>query len=304
MDTLVTWDPEGVRAWAEASGEGAVMVHLLRGFVDAGNAGALAAAHLQTLSDGVRVATFDADQLIDYRSRRPEMVFSINQWTSYDAPELVLDMHRDAQGQAYLLLHGSEPDILWERYVSTIKEAVARLGVGLTVGAHGIPMAAPHTRPLATTLHGTRQDLLPDTPSFFGTVTVPGSAQSLLEYRFGQWGLDMVNVVVHVPYYLAQAGVPQSAQVALTALEGVTGLDFGTHHLDEAVRIASVQLEQQVRDNGELSTVVHTLEEQYDAFLAQRDSGIIDGPLPSADELGAEFEKFLAQQGKDLPPTP
>jgi len=304
METLVTWDPEGVRAWADAAGEGAVMVLMLRGFVDAGRAGTLAANHLKTLSEGVRVATFDVDSLIDYRSRRPEMVFSVNEWTDYDAPELVLDMHRDAQGRAYLLLHGSEPDILWERFVAAARDIVTRLGVGLTVGAHGIPMAAPHTRPLPTTMHGTRQELLPDTPSYFGTVTVPGSAQALMEYRFGRWDLDMVNVVVHVPYYLGQSTLPQAAQEALRSIEGVTGLDFAVDGMDEAAQTAREEIERQLRESDEVTAVVHTLEQQYDAYQAQRASGILDGPLPSADELGAEFEKFLAQHHKDLPPHP
>lgn len=305
MDGLVKWEPQGVEAWARAAGEGAVLMQSLRGFVDAGRAGSILTDHVLSLSEPVRVATFDVDQLLDYRSRRPEMVFSINEWTGYDEPELALDLVRDAKERPFLLLHGLEPDILWEKYISHVREIVTRLGIGLTVGAHGIPMAAPHTRPLVTTVHGTRQELLPDTPSFFGTVTVPGSAQNLLEYRFGQWGLDVVNVVVHVPYYLAQSALPQAAQSALVSLEGLTGFELNPQGLDEAARNAGEEIERQLRESDEISVLVTTLEQQYDAFVAQRESGLqVDGPLPSADELGAEFEKFLAQQRRDLPPNP
>ena len=88
---LVTWDPDGVRAWADAAPEdGGVLVHSLRGFIDAGRAGLLVSDHLLELSEPVRVATFDIDQLLDYRSRRPEMTFSVNQWTAYDEPHLAL----------------------------------------------------------------------------------------------------------------------------------------------------------------------------------------------------------------------
>jgi hypothetical protein len=41
------------------------------------------------------------------------------------------------------------------------------------------------------------------------------------------------------------------------------------------------------------------LEAQYDAFVANRtdEAGLSgSGPLPSADELGAELERFLAEQ--------
>ncbi len=305
--TLVTWDPDGVRAWAEASpGEGAVMVHSLRGFIDAGKAGLLVSDHLLDLADPVRVATFDIDQLLDYRSRRPEMTFSVNQWTDYDEPHLVLDMVRDVEGTPFLLLHGFEPDLLWERYTVAVRESVERLGVELVVSSHGIPMAVPHTRPLTATLHGTDQELLPDTPSMFGTVTVPASAQSLLEYRFGQWGLAMVNVAVHVPHYLAQSSYPQAAQRAIAGIEGVTGLALAPEDLDDDAGHASDEIARQLGESEEVQALVDALENQYDAFYEARGRGlpIDDGELPSADEIAAEFEKFLAQERRDPPTAP
>src|SRR5664279_4474389 len=223
---LITWDIDGVAQWAESSGSEAVLVQSLRGFIDAGKVGRLMCEHILSLSEPVRLATFDIDELIDYRSRRPEMTFSINEWTAYDEPYLAIDMVRDVEDRPFLMLHGSEPDIRWEAYISSVREAVTRLGVGLTVGAHGIPMGVPHTKPITSTTHGTRQDLLPDSPGLFGTVNVPASAQNLLEYRFGQWGLDAVNVAVHVPYYVAQSALPQAAQHALTQVEGLTGLSL------------------------------------------------------------------------------
>ena len=55
---------------------------------------------------------------------------------------------------------------------------------------------------------------------------------------------------------------------------------------------------------------MHALEEQYDAFTRGRGSANLlsaeAGPLPTADELGAELERFLAeQQGRpgDTPGT-
>src|SRR5690606_39214461 len=129
MDALVTWEPAGVEAWAEVAGEGAVLMHSLRGFVDAGRAGSLMTEHVLGIDEPIRIAAFDVDRLLDYRSRRPEMVFSVNQWTDYDEPELVLDMVRDKQGRPFLLLHGVEPDILWERYIRAVKEIVKRMGV-------------------------------------------------------------------------------------------------------------------------------------------------------------------------------
>ncbi|MFP5360021.1 MAG: PAC2 family protein [Actinomycetes bacterium] len=300
---LLSWEPEGVQAWADAAPEQAVLVHSLRGFVDAGRAGALVAQHLLDMGEPVRVATFDIDQLLDYRSRRPEMTFSVNQWTSYDEPHLALDLVRDAAESPYLLLHGFEPDILWERYIAAVRGIVDRLGVSLTLGSHGIPMAVPHTRELTATIHGTDQNLLPDLPSMFGTVTVPASAQNLLEYRFGQWGLPAVNVAVHVPHYLAQSSYPQAAQRALEGLEDLSGLDLDPGALDAAAERATDEIERQLSDSEDVQALVSALENQYDAFHDARGQRLpLEGGLPSADEIAAEFEKFLAQERRD-PPT-
>lgn len=302
--SLVTWDPEGVKEWQRvAPADSAVLMHSLRGFIDAGKTGALVASQILDHSDPVRLASFDIDELLDYRSRRPEMTFSVNEFTEYDEPHLQLDIVRDQEGTPFLFLHGFEPDIRWEAFIAAMREIVATTNVGLTLGAHGIPMASPHTRPLGVTVHGTPQDLLPDAPSFFGNAAVPASAMNLMEYRFGQWGLAAVNVAVHVPHYLSQSSYPQAATRAISAIEDISGLLLNTESLVEDIQTAEVEIERQSAESEEIQGLVTALEEQYDAFMESREDGIVaDGPLPSADELGAEFEKFLKQQRPDSPP--
>jgi hypothetical protein len=54
-----------------------------------------------------------------------------------------------------------------------------------------------------------------------------------------------------------------------------------------------------VVESEEVAAVVHALEQQYDAYVAGRGSDLLapgTGPLPTADELGAELERFLAEQ--------
>lgn len=304
-DELLTWDEDGLREWDARRPEGPVLMHSLRGFIDAGHAGEMLTRHVLAESEPVRLATFDVDALLDYRSRRPEMTFNINEWVSYDEPRLQVDLVTDARGTPFALLHGSEPDIQWERYIRAVRGVVERLGARLTLGAHGIPMAAPHTRPLAATVHGTRPDLLPTAPSFFGTVTVPASASNLLEYRFGQWDMDAVNIVIHVPHYLAQSQYPQAAVRAMESVEQVAGLRLSPEALDEAVERAAAEIERQAEESPEVQALVAALEEQYDDFVETRSGFLpLDGALPTAEELGAEFEQFLAERGGDGPANP
>jgi len=53
-----------------------VLVEALDGFVDAGSGRRLAREHLLNALDSQLVVSFDVDQLLDYRARRPEMTFT------------------------------------------------------------------------------------------------------------------------------------------------------------------------------------------------------------------------------------
>ncbi len=273
-----------------------VLVHLVPGFVDAGGAGQVAAEHLTDRFEAQRLVTFDVDELVDYRSRRPAMTFDTSTWQDYDRPELAIDLLRDREGTPFLLLHGVEPDLRWDAWVDAVRQVVERFGVRLVVGVHGIPMGVPHTRPLGFTAHATRAELVADHPSWFGSVRVPASAGALLEHRLGRSGHDAMGFAVHVPHYLAQSQYPQAAMTGLAQVERTTGLDLGSGALEAAAREAGAQIERQVADSEEVAAVVAALERQYDD--AVRAIGGPDGPtdLPTADEIGAELERFLAQQ--------
>src|SRR5205814_4717737 len=139
-------------------------------------------------------------------------------------------------------------------------------------------------------------------------VQVPGSAGNLLEYRLGLHGHDAVGFAVHVPHYLAQAGYPAATQELLAAVSRVTGLLLPTDNLRSAAEMVRADIDEQIAQNAEAGALVHGLEEQYDAFIRGRQGTNLladSGPLPSAEELGAELERFLAEQNRpNDPPRP
>ena len=171
-----------------------VLIQALTGFVDAGAAGRLAREHLLTSLSGRIVATFDIDALLDYRSRRPVMLFVEDHWESYEEPSLALHLLYDGSNTPFLLLSGPEPDLHWERFTAAVIGLIDRLGVRLTVGFNSIPMAVPHTRPTGVTAHATRRDLIAGYEPWLRRVQVPGAAGHLLEYRLGQAGRDAIGL--------------------------------------------------------------------------------------------------------------
>ena len=279
-----------------------VLVMVLDGFVDAGAAARLATDSLLASGPGQRVARFDVDQLVDYRSRRPPLRFETDRWTSYSAPELDVVALTDSGGTGFLLLSGPEPDTQWERFAAAVEQLVAHFGVRLVVNMTGIPMAVPHTRPIGVTVHGTSPDLTEGHEALFANAEVPGSAVALTEFRLGEAGHAAMGFAVHVPHYLARAEYPQAARVLVDHLAVATGLYLSTEALTAAAERADREIAEQVAGSEEVAQVVAALERQYDTVVpggAERSGASLSGELPSADELAAEVERFLADRDDD-----
>ena len=283
-----------------------VLIVTLGAFIDAGHIQSVLGGHLLETGDPEVVASFDLDQLLDYRGRRPAMVFDTNRWVEYDDPTMLLHRLTDRDGQTYYLLTGPEPDFQWERVVEAVRELVALLGITLVVHTHGIPMAVPHTRPVGMTAHSTDSSLIGDAASPFGRVQVPGSIGALLELRLGEAGQQAVGFAIHVPHYLAGSEWAEGALASLNAIVDVTGLNLPNDDLVMRARANQQAIASEVADNDEARAVVTALEQQYDAYIEgqQRPSLLATeaSQIPSADELGADFENFLRTVADDETP--
>lgn len=274
------------------------LVLALHGFLDAGNGAALAVDHLSSSGVGPVVATFDVDVFHDYRARRPAISFVRDHYESYDAPRLVVRLMHDAADRPYLLMSGPEPDNRWEAFHRAVRAVVERFAVDLVVSMGSVPMAVPHSRPLAVTQHANRVDLMVRTNSWRGELRIPSSAQSLLEVRLGESGHAMTGYVAHVPHYLAQFDHPQAALSLLEGVEDSTGLSFDLDPLKVAAAERAAEVAAYLAENPEVADVVAGLEQQYDAFARAEESGggllAPDQELPTGDEIGEQVERFLA----------
>jgi hypothetical protein len=123
-----------------------------------------------------------------------------------------------------------------------------------------------------------------------------------MEYRLGEAGHSAMGFAVHVPHYLARAEYPQAARVLLDHVGLAAGLYLPTETLSAAAQRAETEIAEQVEASDEVKQVVAALEKQYDMVAsgrADRTGMGLGGELPSADELGAEVERFLAGQDDD-----
>lgn len=285
-----------------------VLLQALDGFVDAGSAVQLAREHVMSTRGARLIARFDIDQLLDYRSRRPTMKFVEDHWESYEEPVLGLYHVRDDEGTAFLMLAGPEPDLQWERFIAAAMTLIERFDVRITVGLNAIPMAVPHTRPIGVTAHATRPELIAGYEPWLRQVQVPASVANLLEFRLGKHAHDAIGFAVHVPHYLAQSPFPAAAEELITRLSRSTGLLLPTEELRNAAELVRVEVDKQVAAAEDATALVKMLEQQYDSFSEGRQGPNLlaadTAALPTADELGAELERFLAEHNRPQDPPP
>jgi predicted ATP-grasp superfamily ATP-dependent carboligase len=275
-----------------------VLVQALDGFIDAGGGRRLAREHLLDALDSEPIVTFDIDQLINYRAQRPEMTFSTDHWDGYAAPELAVHRVYDLDNTSFLLLHGPEPDVQWERFLAAVQHLVAKLDVRLLISLDAIPMAVPHTRPATVIAHGTPPELVAEYPKWLPTIQVPASVGNLLEYRLGSAGTPACGFAVAVPHYVAHLDYPHAAYTLLNCLARAGNISLPTEALERAADAMRQDIDKQVAGSEQVASVVRGLEQQYDDLAAGRGSQLLaDGArLPTADELAAEFERYLSDR--------
>ena len=131
------------------------------------------------------------------------------------------------------------------------------------------------------------------------------------ELRLGEAGRDALGFAVQVPHYLAQAVYPPAALALLGSVTTSTGLDLPDAELREAADRTNEAIERQVEESAEVAELVRALEQQYDTAAESQQAAVdaaagllADGEaMPTADELAAQFERFLAEnQDRTDPP--
>jgi hypothetical protein len=262
-----------------------ILVASFDGWVDAGNAGTLAARQL--LGDASRVvATFDADRLFDYRARRPTLDIVDGTLQSLEWPELTLRAARLGE-RDLLVLTGPEPDFRWHELSSDVTQLVKGLGVSTWVSLGSIPAAVAHTRPVPVLGTASVRGLLPEGVSQGpeGRLRVPSAALSVLELGVSQGGIPCVGFYAQVPHYLS-AAYPQAAIELLSHVGRYLGYEPPLGELPMQALETRALLDAATAADERTKAHVERLEEMAD-----------QARLPVGDDLIADIERFLRDRG-------
>ncbi|KQB86543.1 PAC2 family protein [Corynebacterium lowii] len=279
---------------------GPTLIVALQGYADAGQAVSASADHLMAALENRLVASFNTDELIDYRSRRPTVTMENNEVTKIEKLALAMRVLRDIQGQHFLLLSGPEPDLRWDAFTHAVADLARKYNVSRVVSLYSAPMTVPHTRPLVISAHGTSPELMQDLFRFDGSVVLPGSAALQLESVLGEQRTPVAGFTAHVPHYVASSPYPEATLKLLRSVAHNAHLDLPLQTLERDWERVAQQLSEQMEDSAEIQHVVGALEQQYDEeverYRTRHPKAVLPGEedVPSGEEIGEEFERFLA----------
>lgn len=285
--------------WGTVAGSSLPLFYFFDGYIDAGRVGATLIEALLKRSEPEPVVTFDLDLIHDYRARRPVMTFETDHWQALRDPVMTLNLARDLDGRPYLVLRGPEPDQRWRMVRDDLIELMHHLDVSIAITGYGVPMTIPHTRPTPVAVHSTDPALRVVNPRWLGRLEIPASFSSYLEYEMGRQGLRAYGVAAHVPHYLAAGTFTRPAAVILHRYQEVTGLRLPTEELDLAAEANLMSIEADTDQDETARMVLEQMEEQYDEYAQHAQE-----PLPTADEIAAAVEDFLAQRDDGNTPPP
>ncbi len=261
----------------------------LDGWIDAGLGAAGAISTLLDHHETSVVATFDTDQLLDHRARRPTMVLHDGVISELRWPKIELRSGFDTAGNEMLLLVGAEPDHCWHRFTDEVVSLALELGTRMVIGLGAYPAPVPHTRPVQLSCTASSDELAARIGFLRGSLEVPAGVQAAIEQAADDHGIPSVGAWAQVPHYAAAMPYPAASLALVEAFGELAGLELDAGTLAAEAAATATRIDELIDGNEEHAAMVHALELQADATPSEEE-------LPSGDELAAELEKFLRDQ--------
>jgi len=266
-----------------------ILVVAFSGLFDIAEVATSALTKLSRRAGSAPLGSIDPESFYDFTQQRPQarLVGDVRTvvWPSNELVALI-----DATSTHDLvLLRGVEPNIRWRTFAELVVEAARTLGCELVVTLGAAPDAVPHTRTPRVVGSSTTDELASRLglarPQYEGPTGLIGVLLDTLD----QAAVPSVSLRVPVPHYALGTSHPQAVKALLRHLEHVTGMPTGHGTLDREIEAQRRRLDAAVAADHQVDAYVTMLEERYDAMLAEA--------VPTGDELAAELERFLREQG-------
>ncbi len=261
-----------------------VLVVALSGWVDAGLAGAGAAAVLSDQLGSAQFGRVDLTDLADLQQTRPSVHLVDGATREIAWP--TVDLMAGHAGRDIVLCRGPEPSLRWRAFSDELVQLSQRLGVRMMVGLGGMPTLVSHRRPVTVLTTATARSLAQEVGAWRADYTGPTGAQTALQVALGHAGISGVGLWAQVPHYVSATPSPPAISAVLSRLRELAGVETDLSTLDSQVDEYLRRVEEGLSERPDVAEMVRNIEASEDS-----------GEIPTGDELASEIERFLREQG-------
>jgi predicted ATP-grasp superfamily ATP-dependent carboligase len=259
-----------------------VLVIALRGWVDAGDAGEVAAASLGSQLESRRISgRYDLSDLVDLQQTRPMVSLEGGATRRIEWPAVQLEAGR--AGRDVVIFSGPEPSLRWPTFVNDLTRLAGELGVTQAFALGGMPAVASHRRPLAVLATATTHSLAQEVGAMRTDYAGPTGVQTVLQVALGEAGIPAVGLWAQVPHYVAGNLCPPAVSALLRRVNELAGVVVDVSELDAQTDTYVEKVEEGLAERPDVAELVRAIEDESQNEV-------------SGDALAAEIEKFLRDQ--------
>lgn len=275
-----------------------VLLIALSGLFDIAGVATTALDQFAPADTAITIGEIDPDPFYDFTQARPTIEIDDGGIRSLSWPDNEFDVVRGTEVDGVrprdlVVLVGTEPHLSWRTYSACVQRVARELGCEVVVTVGATAEGVPHSRTPRVTGSTTDPQLARalgiGAPSYRGPTGVAG----VLQTDFAAIGIPAVSLRVGVPHYLMNAEHPAAVAALQAHLAHVLGVPMPAPPAGEPDRDADIARWRSLHDEAveadpQLQRYVRLLELEYDRRA--------EAEIPSADDLGAQFERFLDEQ--------
>jgi len=269
-----------------------VLVVAFKGLFDASGSATSALEWLMEKSESENLGEIDSETFFDFTQERPLISFDKNGERALTWPKnKIVAIKTNGNERDLLSISGIEPHLRWRTFSELLIEIVNKSNAESVITLGSMVGMTPHSRPLTVTGSSTNPELAErlhlEKPSYQGPTGIVGVLHDALDRS----KIPVISLRVSVPHYVPDSPNPKATRALLRRFEQVTGVTTKYEELDGPAADWQKQVDAAVASDDEITAYVTRLETTID-----EDENL----LPSGDDLAAEFEAFLREQGPEI----
>ena len=267
-----------------------VLVAAFEGWNDAAESATTAVRYLRDRWGGRPFASIDPEEFYDFSSTRPQVRLTDGftreiVWPANELSAASLAHH----DHDVVMLVGSEPQLRWRTFCAEVVDVAVELRVELIVILGALLADVAHTRPVKVSGSAASPELVTRLGLQRSRYEGPTGIVGVLHDALAKAKVPSASLWAAVPHYVAATPSPKAALALVERAASLIEVPVVTADLAQLAADYERQVSEVVAADEDVSAYVSRLEESSDSEGLE---------LTSGEELAAELQRFLREQGE------